>query len=115
MALENLARTGTQFSSAQAALGLYQEAVAQEIVKQRNGIATLIDVINVETRYVSAQINVLQLQLAYAQAVARLRYESGTLLPPPAPDGLPEQRLTLDPADLAGLGPLRNLLLPASR
>lgn len=99
-ALQTLARTGAQMQNESSALALYEQAVSQEIVKQQNGIATLIDVINVEARYQGARVNQLQLQLAYANAIASLRLASGTLLPGAA------DRFTLDPAELAGFGPL---------
>lgn len=105
-AVASLATRSAQLQVAQQALALYERAVGQEIVKQKNGIATLIDVINVEARFINARTTYLQTYLAYAQAMARLRYESGTLLPAA---GL---RFELDPAELAGLGPLAGQLAP---
>jgi outer membrane protein TolC len=102
-ALLTLERTAAQMQMETSALTLYEQAVGQEIVKQKNGIATLIDVINVEARYQAARVNLLQLQLAYANALAGLRLASGTLLPAGA--GAPD-RFSLDPAELAGFGPL---------
>jgi outer membrane protein TolC len=107
-ALQSLASSAAQLKVAQQALGLYEQAVNQEIVKQKNGISTLIDVINIEARFVNARVNMLQTRLAYANAMARLRYETGTLLPP-ASDAQGE-RFMLDPASLGGLGPLAGRL-----
>ncbi|WP_198116269.1 TolC family protein [Massilia rhizosphaerae] len=104
-ALRALASNAQQLRSARDSLVLYETAVKQEIVKQRNGISTLIDVINTEARFVSARINLLQVQLAYAKALARLRYETGTLVPAPAGDDS-LGNLTLDVAALTGPGPL---------
>jgi hypothetical protein len=81
---------------------LYEQAVRQEITKQRNGISTLIDVINTEARYISARIGFLQAQLGYATAIARLRLETGTLVPVSDTS----DRFSLDPDDLGGFGPL---------
>lgn len=105
-ALQSLASSAAQLKVAQEALGLYELAVKQEIVKQRNGISTLIDVINVETRFINARTNFLLTHLAYANAIARLRFETGTLLP----DGQGE-RFDLNLAELAGLGPMAGQLI----
>ncbi|MGW8390002.1 TolC family protein [Pseudoduganella sp. HUAS MS19] len=110
-AVASLASRSAQLQVAQQALALYERAVGQEIVKQKNGIATLIDVINVEARFINARTSYLQTYLAYAQALARLRYESGTLLPPAGGSGA-ATRFELDPAELAGLGPLAGQLAP---
>lgn len=100
-----LASNAEQLRSVRDGLALYETAVRQEIVKQRNGISTLIDVINTEARFVNARVNLLQVQLAYAKALARLRYETGMLLPVPADDD-DLDNLTLDVATLAGASPL---------
>lgn len=109
-ALQTLASSAAQLKVAQQALALYEQAVNQEIVKQKNGIATLIDVINIETRYVNARVNFLQTQLAYANAIARLRFETGTLLPGTIDAGAQTDSFALDVDELAGLGPLSKQL-----
>jgi len=101
-ALQALASSAAQLRVAQRAMGLYEQAVRQEMVKQANGIATLIDVINVEGRFVNARTSLLNTQLAYAGALARLRFETGTLLPA----GAAPERFELDAGELASLGPL---------
>jgi outer membrane protein TolC len=111
LALQSLASNAAQLKVAQEALSLYEQAVRQEIIKQRNGISTLIDVINIETRFINARTSYLQTQLAYANAIARLRFETGTLLPAATP-GADGARFELDPAELAGLGPIAGELVP---
>lgn len=111
LALQSLASNAAQLKVAQEALSLYEQAVRQEIIKQRNGISTLIDVINIETRFINARTNYLQTQLAYANAIAKLRFETGTLLPAGTP-GTGGARFELDPAELAGLGPIAGELVP---
>lgn len=110
-AWQALASSAAQLKVAQQALALYEQAVSQELVKQRNGIATLIDVVNVETRYINARTSYLLTHLAYANAMARLRLETGTLLPPAADGDV--DRFDLNLAQLAGLGPLAPQLLPS--
>lgn len=102
-AWQALSSNAAQLRTAREGLSLYEKAVSQETTKQRNGIATLIDVINTESRFVNARINYLQIQLAYASALARLRLETGTLVPTSA---LREDTFAIDVADLGGLGPL---------
>jgi outer membrane protein TolC len=92
-AIQALLSSSTQLQVGRTGLALYEQAVNQEITKQRNGISTLIDVINTESRYVSARVNFLQSQLAYATALAQLRLASGALFP--APDAAGELMLDL--------------------
>jgi outer membrane protein TolC len=108
-ALQALASSASQLQVAQQGLALYEQAVQQELVKQRNGIATLIDVINIEARFVNARTSLLQLQLAHALALARLRFETGSLLPPRPVDPAGADQIELAPGELAGLGPLAHL------
>jgi outer membrane protein TolC len=108
-ALHALASSAAQLDAGRAGLALYDQAVKQEIVKQRNGLSTLIDVINTEARFVNAQVNLLQSQLAYATALARLRLETGTLVPAQA-----GERFILDASDLGGLGPLSGSFVSAA-
>jgi outer membrane protein len=101
-ALQALLSSAAQLNVGRSGLALYEQAVNQEIIKQRNGMSTLIDVINTETRFVNARVNFLQAQLAYATAIARLRLETGTLVP--VTDA--NDRFSLDLNDLGGFGPL---------
>jgi outer membrane protein len=105
-AWQALFNSSEQLKEAKQALAWYELAVSQEVVKQKNGISTLIDVINVETRFVSARVNYLQLQLAYASALAKLRFETGTLLPAASSNIHDDEVVSLDVSDMAGLGPL---------
>jgi outer membrane protein TolC len=109
-ALQSMMSSAAQLDVGRSGLGLYEQAVKQEIIKQRNGISTLIDVINTETRFINARINFLQAQLAYAIAIARLRLETGTLVPTPDAD----DRFSLDANDLGGFGPLAGKLSTSS-
>jgi outer membrane protein len=105
-AVQTLERTANQLNLAHQALAWYELAVSQEMIKQKNGIATLIDVINIENRFVSSRSAYLQLQLAYANALARLRFETGSLMPVSNPPGERDERFELDLPHLTGLGPL---------
>lgn len=109
-ALQSVLSSAEQLKVAQEALLLYEQGVNQEIIKQKNGIATLIDVINIEARFVNARVNFLQAQLAHATAIARLRLETDTLLPSPSDPDADIDRFALDISHLAGLGPLEQQL-----
>lgn len=106
-AWQALATSADQLNIAREGLALYEKAVNQEMTKQRNGISTLIDVINTESRFVSARINYLQVQLAHATALAQLRLETGTLVPA---DAARDDSIAVDVAGLGGLGPLAGSL-----
>ena len=110
LALRSLMSSAAQLEVGRSGLALYEQAVRQEIVKQRNGISTLIDVINTEARYINARTGFLQAQLAYATAIARLRLETGTLVP--AFDT--GDSFSLEPDDLRGFGPLAGRTFPPS-
>lgn len=109
-ALQSVLSSAEQLKVAQEALVLYEQGVNQEIIKQKNGIATLIDVINIEARFVNARVNFIQAQLAHATAIARLRLETDTLLPSPSDPDANIDRFALDINHLAGLGPLEKQL-----
>ncbi len=104
-AWQRVATSARQLQAARRSLALYEQVVQQEIVKQRSGISTLIDVITVESRYNSAQASLIALQADYAKALATLLYEADCLLPATAP-GVAVQ---LEPARLLELQPLQAL------
>jgi outer membrane protein len=85
-------------------LALYQQAIEHEVIKQRNGISTLIDVINVESKYVGSRVNHLEVELEYAIAMANLKLAAGTLLPEVAPGDSALDRITIDVDALQGQG-----------
>jgi len=58
----------------------YGISVQNELTKRRLGNATLLDVVNMQDRLVSAQFSETQLRQAYANAIAQLRFETGTLV-----------------------------------
>jgi outer membrane protein len=58
----------------------YTTAVQNELTKRQAGTATLLDVVNMEDRLVSAQVAEIAARQAYAVAIAQLRYETGTLV-----------------------------------
>jgi outer membrane protein TolC len=58
----------------------YALSVKNERTKRRLGLSTLIDVINVQDRLDAAQLSQLQLRQEYAQLLAQLYFELGTLV-----------------------------------
>jgi outer membrane protein TolC len=66
-------------AEAERAAALYRTTVENEQKKNRLGAATLFDVTYAEDNLTSAMLGVVGGRLSYAQALARLRYETGTL------------------------------------
>ena len=85
VALKALESSIYELKSSEAAVALYRTAVDNEKKKFRMGLATLIDVINVEDRLTEALLRRVAGQQRYAGALVQLRYETGTLAPPDAP------------------------------
>ncbi len=68
------------------AVELYRTTVANELEKLRLGSSTVIDALYTEQRLTDATLALVASQLRYAQILAALRYESGTLISD-QPDG----------------------------
>lgn len=82
VALKALERSIYELRSAEAAMTLYQAAVVNEKKKFQVGLATLIDVINVQDRLTEAMLGHIASQQRYAEALVQVRYETGTLIDP---------------------------------
>ena len=81
IALAAVARGAQQLERATEAVRLFERAVENEEKKLRAGTSTLIDVISQRDRLTSARQSQVSAHLALAIAVARLRFETGTLEP----------------------------------
>jgi outer membrane protein len=75
-----LERSVSQLAQGIEAVRRYTTAVNNEITKRRVGTSTVLDVINVEDRLVFARQNEVLLRQAYANAIAQLRFETGSLV-----------------------------------
>lgn len=78
--VEALRRTASQLASGAAAVQRYITTLRNEQTKRRLGLSTLIDLLNVQDRLDNAQAQQVQLQNAYASAIAQLRFELGALV-----------------------------------
>jgi outer membrane protein TolC len=83
-------------ASVQAA-DLYGSAVDDEAAKQQLGTSTVIDMINTEDRLTRTQQDVVAAQVSYMTALARLRYETGTLVKTPSATDLAWEAITTAP------------------
>ena len=81
IALDAVARGAQQLERATEAVRLFERAVENEEKKLRAGTSTLIDVISQRDRLTSARQSQVSAHLSLAVAVARLRFETGTLEP----------------------------------
>ncbi len=80
IALDALTRGAQQLERATEAVRLFQRAVENEEKKLRAGSSTLLDVISQGDRLTAAQQSQVLAHLDLAVAVARLRFETGTLV-----------------------------------
>jgi len=77
-----LGRGAQQLVRAIEATRSYRLTVDNETTKRRMGLSTLIDVINVEDRLTNALIAEVQARQSYANAIAQLRFDIGTIVKP---------------------------------
>jgi outer membrane protein len=78
--LRALNRYSASLQKSRQSVAFYRRGYADEKVRFRMGVSTVIDLITVQNRLSSALLTEVDNQLAYANAVIRLRYETGTIL-----------------------------------
>jgi outer membrane protein TolC len=93
-ALEAVERQAAQVERAEAAVRLFEKAVENEERKLRAGTSTIIDLISQRDRLTGARQAQVSAQLALALALARLRFETGTLVDNSGGPGAPAARGT---------------------
>jgi len=97
-AVRSLQSRRERLQEAREAARRYRRVVTNERTKYRLGTGTLLDVILAEDRRTQALRQEGTARTDYARALARLRFETGTLLPPEAPVGRVDAgRLTTAP------------------
>ncbi len=79
----------------------YEQAVKNEYVKRKLGLATLIDVITVQDRLDGARLQLLQLRQEYATGIAQILFDAGELVGREA-DSYRVNTALLDRAGIAG-------------
>ena len=79
IALNGVVQSAARASAATESTRLYREALASERQRLSLGLNTVLDVITTEDRLNESLIEALAASLDFAQAVARLRFETGTL------------------------------------
>jgi outer membrane protein TolC len=82
VALNELERAMDETRRAREAVELYQRAVGNEREKLHLGSSTVLDVINVADRYANSRLRLNAAQARYANALARVRFETGQWVPP---------------------------------
>jgi outer membrane protein TolC len=80
LAASNLAKSAARVAAARDACNLYRETLAAERQRQQLGLSSLLDVITTEDRLNDSLFDQVSAELDYADAVAALRFETGTLL-----------------------------------
>ena len=84
-AAQGLVRAYSELVKLDQAFALFQQSVSDQRELFKLGMASIVDVTTTEQSLASAQSQRLSAQLNYANAIAQLRYATGTLLPPPGP------------------------------
>lgn len=101
-ALDAVVRFAQQLRRATDAVRLFERTVENEEKKLRAGTSTLIDLITQRDRLTSARQAEVSTHLSLSLALARLRFETGTLLPEGEPSSVEASRLTSVPLPEAG-------------
>jgi len=78
--LQALKRYSASLNKSRQSVAFYRRGYADEKLRFRMGVSTVIDLITVQNRLSSALLTEVDNHRAYADAVIRLRYETGTLL-----------------------------------
>lgn len=73
-------RATEQLTEADAAVKTYAVTLENERTMRRLGMATLIDILNIEDRYNNALLAAVQARQSFASAIAQFRFETSTLL-----------------------------------
>lgn len=98
VAQDTLARSAERARLLQDAAQLYRTAVDNERQKLQLGLSTIIDLVLIEERLTRTLLEEVSASLAYASAVARLRFETSTFITAPAPAfGVTVESLTTVP------------------
>src|SRR5690606_30071302 len=81
-----LASSAARVRAVSEAAGVYRSAVEDEREKMQLGLSTIIDLVLIEDRLTRSLLDEIAARAAYAQALARLRFETGTLVIGSGPD-----------------------------
>lgn len=80
VAQDDLARSAERVRLLREAAGLYATAVEDEREKLQLGLSTIIDLVLIEDRLTRSLLDEIAASLRYASALARLRFETGTIV-----------------------------------
>jgi outer membrane protein TolC len=80
VAQDDLSRSGARARLLRDAAGLYGTAVEDERQKLQLGLSTIIDLVLIEDRLTRSLLEEIAATLRYASALARLRFETGTII-----------------------------------
>ena len=80
IAVTNVENSASILKKAKETLSYSQEVFANEQIKFKNGLTTLLNLILFQERLTFAELEYQQAQLQFAVAIANLRYETGTLV-----------------------------------
>lgn len=99
----------------QQAVSEYEQALATERERFRLGLATMLDPIQTEERLTLARAELVFSRLLHAQSLARLRFETGTLMPHDQAGRTSLERSTFVTLPEFGPPPLEDTIAPRKR
>ncbi len=99
----------------QEAVTNFEKALGTERERFRMGLATMIDAIQTEERLTNARAQLVLTRLLHAQALARLRFETGTLMPHTYADRTSITRANLVTLPVFGARPEDTVIEPRSK
>lgn len=79
-ALSNVKRSSLQLKTYENAVELYRVTKGNEETRYKMGVSTILDVVTIEDQLINARLTNINYQLGYLNALARLNFETGTLL-----------------------------------
>jgi len=80
VAISDLKRSSEQLKNSIVSYGYYEIALRNEVKKLKLGMSTFVDVIDIQDRLLSTKLNHVSSHQRYSIALAKLRFETGTLL-----------------------------------
>jgi outer membrane protein len=85
VAVHGLNNSLEQLRTAKVAADSFRDALEGERDKLRLGVGSIVDILQVEDRYVAADLQLIQAQIGYASAIVNLRLATGAFLDPDKP------------------------------
>lgn len=77
--ISNFPKFADQIRQSEVSSALYKQQIANETKKMRYGLSTVLDVLNVETKYTAAELQRIALRFNYSQTLLDFQFQTGNL------------------------------------